>query len=106
MKHDKKYIVWSNWNLDIDDERWKDFFEQMEEDYIENFGEGMSDDEKWQMLYDEINMWLDDERANLNIKLNDEIIVLGDEERGLAILPRAAQNEIIANIFPKRDDEA
>ena len=35
-----------------------------------------------------------------------EIIVLGDEERGLAILPRAAQNEIIANIFPKRDDEA
>jgi hypothetical protein len=32
--------------------------------------------------------------------------VLGDEERGLAILPRAAQNEIIANIFPKRDDEA
>ena len=35
-----------------------------------------------------------------------EIIVLGDEERGLAILPRAAQNEFIANIFPKRDDEA
>ena len=35
-----------------------------------------------------------------------EIIVLGDEERGLAILPRAAQNEIIANIFPERADEA
>lgn len=35
-----------------------------------------------------------------------EIIVLGDEERGLAILPRAAQNEIIANIFPGRAGEA
>ena len=35
-----------------------------------------------------------------------EILVLGDEERGLAILPRAAQNEIIANIFPERADEA
>lgn len=35
-----------------------------------------------------------------------EILVLGDEERGLAILPRAAQNEIIANFFPERDGEA
>ena len=32
-----------------------------------------------------------------------EIIVLGDEERGLAILPRAAQSELISRIFPEED---
>lgn len=32
-----------------------------------------------------------------------EILVLGDEERGLAILPRAAQNDIISRVFPEKD---
>ena len=32
-----------------------------------------------------------------------EILVLGDRERGLAILPRKAQNEYIARIFPAAD---
>jgi AbrB family looped-hinge helix DNA binding protein len=30
-----------------------------------------------------------------------EILVLGDEERGLAILPLTAQKELIARIFPQ-----
>lgn len=29
-----------------------------------------------------------------------EILVLGDMERGLAVLPREQQNEFIARIFP------
>ena len=30
-----------------------------------------------------------------------EILVLGDRERGLAVLPREQQNEFIARIFPE-----
>ena len=33
-----------------------------------------------------------------------EIIVLGDRERGLAILPKSMQDAFIAWIFPKADD--
>ena len=33
----------------------------------------------------------------------DEILVLGDRERGLAILPRSAQNEYLSRIFPRED---
>jgi AbrB family looped-hinge helix DNA binding protein len=32
-----------------------------------------------------------------------EILVLGDRERGLAILPRSAQNEYLSRIFPGED---
>ena len=32
-----------------------------------------------------------------------EILVLGDRERGLAILPRSAQNEYLSRIFPRED---
>ena len=32
-----------------------------------------------------------------------EILVLGDRERGLAILPRKQQQEIIDRMFPKED---
>ena len=30
-----------------------------------------------------------------------EILVLGDKEKGLAVLPRKAQQEMIARIFPE-----
>lgn len=74
MKNNEKYIIWSNWNLDIDDECWADYFSQMEDDLEEEF----SDDEKWEMMYELNNDYLEDERCNLNIKLEDDIIVLGD----------------------------
>ena len=74
MKHDKKFLIWSNWNLDIDDDGWKDYWDELADEY----GEELTDNEKWDRLYDEINWQLDDERENLNIKLEDEIIVLGD----------------------------
>lgn len=76
MKYDtdKRFVVWSNWNLDIDDEEWKDYWEELESEYDEE----LSDDEKWKMLYDTVYEFLEDARMNLNIKLSDEIIVLGD----------------------------
>ena len=35
-----------------------------------------------------------------------EILVLGDTQRGLAILPRSMQQEYIARIFSELDEEA
>ena len=34
-----------------------------------------------------------------------EILVLGDRERGLAILPRKMQQEVMSAIFPKDEEE-
>ena len=34
-----------------------------------------------------------------------EILVLGDRERGLAILPRAQQQEMITRMFPQDEEE-
>lgn len=75
MKKNNKLVIWSNWNLDIDDDEWKDYFEQWQD---WNDGEELSDDEKWKMLYDTVYDYLEDERMNLDIKLEDEIIVIGD----------------------------
>ena len=33
-----------------------------------------------------------------------EILVLGDKERGLAILPRAEQSEMIGRLFPAQEE--
>lgn len=74
MKQEKKFVIWSNWNLDIDDPYWKDYFDEIEEEC----GEKLSDSDRWNMLYEENSEHLEDERANLDIKLGEEIIVLGD----------------------------
>ena len=71
-KNDKKWVIWSNWNLDIDDH--EEYFAELEADWDEE----LTDDQKWKMLYEMNGDWLDDERANLNIKLGEEIVVLGD----------------------------
>ena len=34
----------------------------------------------------------------------DEILVLGDDERGIAIMPKAQQREFIAKLFAGMDD--
>ena len=39
-------------------------------------------------------------REIFDLQPGAEILVLGDTERGLAILPRSKQGEIINNIFP------
>ena len=51
--------------------------------------------ERWQFVIPK------EARDLFDLQPGCEIIVLGDEERGLAILPRAAQSELISRIFPE-----
>ena len=46
-------------------------------------------------------------RDMFDLQPGSEILVLGDKNRGIAILPRSAQNEYISKIFPRgfRDEE-
>ena len=66
--NDKKHIIWSNVNLDYDD--WK---YEMEEYYPE-----LSEEERIEKMYETNNDYLDDDRCNLNIKLNEPILVIAD----------------------------
>ena len=64
----KKNIIWSNWELNLED--WKDY---LEEEYPN------ADEDKQYELMNEFNdMYLDDERINLDIQLADEIIIIAD----------------------------
>lgn len=65
--NDDRHIIWSD-DLDYDD--WKD---DLEEQYPE-----LSDDERFEMMYEINNGYLDDERCNLNIQLSRPILVVGD----------------------------
>lgn len=65
--NDGRHIIWSD-DLDYDD--WK---EELEEQYPE-----LSDDERFEMMYEINNGYLDDERCNLNIQLSRPILVVGD----------------------------
>ena len=70
-----KYLIWSNCDFDYDGARidYQDLHELTDEEMEE-----ISDYDIY-LWYDEANnMYLDDERANLNIQLHDEIIVIGD----------------------------
>ena len=67
--NDKCHLIWSNYDLDYERD-WKDW---MEEDYPD-----MTDDEREHLMYELNNYYLDDERANLNIRLGMPIIVIGD----------------------------
>ena len=64
---DSRHIIWTDY-LDYDD--WK---EDLEEQYPE-----LSDDERFEMMYEINNGYLDDERCNLNIQLSRPILVVGD----------------------------
>lgn len=67
-KTEKKHIIWSDISLDLDD--WRD---DLRTDYPD-----ATEDELVERMY-KINAWyLDDERANLNIQLAREIIVIAD----------------------------
>jgi len=67
-----KHTIWQNINLDIDD--WKEDYMECcsisEDDYDES--------EALDWMYDTNNMYLDDERENLNRRLDGRILVLGD----------------------------
>ena len=65
---EKKHIVWSDMNLDLDD--WRD-------DLIEQYPDA-SEDALISKMYEINNDYLDDTRANLNIQLSQSIIIIGD----------------------------
>lgn len=65
---DNKHIVWSDINLDLDD--WRESLEEVYPDYPE--------DELYAIMCKNNAENLYDERANLDIQLPREIIVIGD----------------------------
>lgn len=44
-------------------------------------------------------------REMFGLTPGSEILVLGDSQRGLAILPRERQKEVIANVFPEVEEK-
>lgn len=72
----KKHIIWSNMNLDIED--WADGYkEYLEMNHMEDEDH---DDEHaiYEWMCETNNDYLDDERCNLNKKVDGRILVIGD----------------------------
>ena len=68
VKTDERHVIWGNIDLDLDD--WRD---DLAAEYPD-----LSEERLYELMY-EINAdYLDDERANLNIKLDRPIIAVGD----------------------------
>lgn len=62
------HLIWSNYHLDLDD--WRN-------DLLEEHPEA-SETELYQLMYEQNDSYLDDERSNLNIQLNGPILVIAD----------------------------
>lgn len=65
----REHTIWDNWNVDMND--WQEYLE-------EEYSQIDDEYEQQELVYDLLNSYLDDERVNLNIALDDEIIVIGD----------------------------
>ena len=65
----KKHTIWQNYNLNIDD--WKDFLEK-------ECQETTNEHEQYGLIYEMNDEYLNDERANLNITLGNDILILAD----------------------------
>ena len=67
-----KQIIWSYDSRIVDEER--EYYQNIQREFLEDDGYEVSDEE-WG---DEVNRWLDDERHNLNKKVDGVIIAFGD----------------------------
>lgn len=67
----KKYIIWQNYNIDLKDENNKDYLKQY-------YPEVTSEAEKYCIIEELNNFYLEDERARLDILLDDDIIIIAD----------------------------
>lgn len=75
LQQEKKHIVWSNLNLDIDD--WRDAYAE----FIEDNGWNDDPDDEYaiyQYMVETNGMYLDDERMNLDIEVSQPIIAIAD----------------------------
>ena len=62
------HLIWSNYDLDYSD---------LKDDLEENYPE-LSEDERFDIMYEQNNDYLDDERCNLNIQLPRPILLIAD----------------------------
>ena len=65
---DGDHLIWSNYNLDLDD--WR-------EDLLEEYPDA-GESELYQLMDERNSSYLDDERCNLNIQMAMPIIIIGD----------------------------
>ena len=65
---EQKHRIWSDFDLDYED--WREF---LEDEYPE-----LTEDERMMLMYDINNGYLDDERVNLNIQLDQPILIIAD----------------------------
>lgn len=66
----KKHIIWSN--MDIDFDAWK-------KDFIaENDADNATDENVWNFINESLNLYIHDERSNLNIKTDGRILIIAD----------------------------
>ena len=72
MKKDR-YIIWTNQDLDIND--WRD---ELIEHFSINGIDNPSEYDLYMAMHELNNMYLDDERINLNIELPEEIIAIAN----------------------------
>ena len=72
----KKHIIWSNMNLDIED--WADGYKEYLE--MNEIHDADPDDEDaiYQWMIDMNDMYMDDERRNLNKKVDGRILIIVD----------------------------
>ena len=66
--NNQRHIIWSNHDLNYED--WKD---DLEAEYPD-----LSNDERYSLMYDINNGYLDDERMNLDIRLDTSILLIAD----------------------------
>ena len=64
-----KHVIWSNFNIDVAD--WEDFLEEEYPDITDEY-------EQYRLCCDMNNEYLYYERLNLDIRLDNEIVVIGD----------------------------
>ncbi len=65
---EQKHLIWSDFTLDYED--WREF---LESEYPE-----LTEDERTMLMYEMNNGYLDDERVNLNIQLDQPILIIAD----------------------------
>lgn len=91
----KKRIIWSNMNINPDD--WREGYKEIAE---ENGWEEDTDDENnlWKYIGEELDRYLDDEQANLNVPTDGRILAIADlglwirRKRGYKILDGNVKN--------------
>ena len=70
MSKNKKYTIWQNYNINLDD--WRDYLE-------EEYPDVEDEDEQYKLIVELNDMYLDDERANLAFaSVNNGLIAIAN----------------------------